>query len=285
VAKNPAFSKIKYFCPNKRTRDRLVLYGVRKENLFITGFPLPLENIGPNKEIVKADMLARFTNLDPQGRFLEKYRHIVETVIGSKHVVYKKTRPLTVTFAVGGAGAQREIGVTIARSLKDRLLRGELHLWLIAGIHNSLASYFRKELSKLGLRKKIGETVHILCAPTKKQYFEEFNALMRITDVLWTKPSELSFYSALGIPIIMAPAIGSQEDFNKVWLKTVGSGIAQEKPEYTDEWLFEWLESGYLAEAALEGYVDAPKFGTYNIGQIISLKPEEIKEEKIILQI
>ena len=29
---------------------------------------------------------------------------------------------------------------------------------------------------------------------------------MRTTDILWTKPSELSFYCGLGIPIIMAPA-------------------------------------------------------------------------------
>ena len=29
---------------------------------------------------------------------------------------------------------------------------------------------------------------------------------MRTTDILWTKPSELSFYCGLGIPIVMAPA-------------------------------------------------------------------------------
>jgi hypothetical protein len=286
VAKNPIVSRIKYFCPNKRVYDRLKLYGVRSENLYITGFPLPLENIGADQEIVKADILERLPNLDPQRRYFDKYKHALEEALDDHHLdeKYVSKRPLTITFAVGGAGAQREIGVTLMKSLKEYIIDGKVHVHLVAGIHNALATYFKKEARKAGLADHIGTHIHILSAPTKEEYFGAFNELMRKTDILWTKPSELSFYSALGIPIIMAPPIGSQEDFNKVWLKTVGAGIAQAPPEYAHEWLFEWLESGWLAEAAMEGFLDAPKYGTYNIGQIVSSKPEEIVEEKMILQ-
>ncbi len=282
--RSPHLTKIKYFCPNRRTADRLRLYGVPNENLFVTGFPLPLDNIGEDQEIIKADLLVRLANIDPQRKYLEKYRHTIEHAIGSKNFEYESHRPLHITFAVGGAGAQREIGVTISKSLKEDLLREKLHLTLVAGIHNTLATFFKKELKKLGLGNALGKSVFILHAPTKDEYFATFDATMRITDILWTKPSELSFYSALGIPIIMAPPIGSQEEFNKRWLKTVGAGITQENPEYVHEWLWEWLDSGWLAEAAMEGFIDAPKFGTYNIGQIISDKPEQVKKEGIVLQ-
>jgi len=33
--------------------------------------------------------------------------------------------------------------------------------------------------------------------------------------------------------------------------------------------LFEWLNSGWLAEAAMQGFLDAPKLGTYHIENIV----------------
>jgi len=100
-------------------------------------------------------------------------------------------------------------------------------------------------------------------------YFKRFNEKLKKTDILWTKPSELSFYSALGLPIIIAPAVGSQEDFNKRWLEKSGFGISQGDPDYVDEWLFDWLDQGYLAEAAFEGFVEGERLGTYNIEKIV----------------
>ena len=87
--------------------------------------------------------------------------------------------------------------------------------------------------------------------------------------MLWTKPSELVFYSALGMPIIMAPSLGSQEDYNRTWLKTIGAGISQNDPRYTHEWLFDWVNSGWLAEAAMAGFLDSRQFGVYNIIDVV----------------
>jgi hypothetical protein len=77
---------------------------------------------------------------------------------------------------------------------------------------------------------------------------------------------------ALGIPLIIAPPIGAHEFYNQKWLLDMGSGINQEKPEYTDEWLTDLLESGRLAEAAMQGFIEAPKLGTYNIERIVLSK-------------
>ena len=79
------------------------------------------------------------------------------------------------------------------------------------------------------------------------------------------KPSELSFYCALGMPIIMTPAIDPQERFNHRWLREAGAGFKQRNPEYTDQWLFDLLDKGRLAEAAWLGFLKARKYGTYNI--------------------
>ncbi len=47
--------------------------------------------------------------------------------------------------------------------------------------------------------------IRIVWGSTLEEYFAAFTQCMRTTDILWTKPSELSFYCGLGIPIIMAP--------------------------------------------------------------------------------
>ena len=100
-------------------------------------------------------------------------------------------------------------------------------------------------------------------------YIEKFNRTLHDADILWTKPSELSFYCALGLPIIMTPAIGSHEKFNTKWLFGVQAGIKQENPEYADQWLFELLKDGRLAEAAWSGFLKARKLCTYKIMEII----------------
>jgi hypothetical protein len=73
----------------------------------------------------------------------------------------------------------------------------------------------------------------------------------------------------LGIPLIITSPIGSQEEFNKRWLLKSGFGLLQEDPAYLEQWLFDWLEKGYLAEAAMEGFIEGEKMGTINIKKII----------------
>ena len=111
--------------------------------------------------------------------------------------------------------------------------------------------------------------INIVYALGKVDYFVEFNEILRETDILWTKPSELSFYAALGLPIIISPPIGAQEVFNRKWLLEIGCAFDQEDPKYTHQWLFELLESGRVAEAAWEGFMEAPKMGTYNIEHLV----------------
>jgi UDP-N-acetylglucosamine:LPS N-acetylglucosamine transferase len=163
-------------------------------------------------------------------------------------------------FAVGGAGAQKEIGVKIVKALRRKIKKGEIKIILVAGIREKVKEYFE--------RKTRGQNVEIIFARDIETYFQKFNEALRKTDILWTKPSELSFYAALGIPIIIAPPIGSQEDFNKRWLLKSGFGLTQENPHYVEQWLFDWLGQGYLAEAAMQGFIEGEKLGTLKIKKL-----------------
>jgi len=127
-----------------------------------------------------------------------------------------------------------------------------------------------KNIRELDLGSALDNNLKVIFHKNIGNYFKEFNLELRKTDILWTKPSELSFYTALGLPIIIAPTIGSQEDFNKEWLLRLGSAILQENPNYTNEWLFDLLKSGWFAEASMQGFVEGEKRGVFNIEKIIS---------------
>lgn len=279
VPQFPSRSRIKYFAPTYRVADRLELYGIRKQNIFLTGFPLPPENIGgPTLRILKRDLRYRLVNLDPQGKYYCQYRAIVEHYLGRQLLPRQSTHPLTLMFAVGGAGAQRGLAVQILESLKTKITQHQISYTMVAGIHNEVFAFFRAAIKRVGLLHELGKHIHIIHSNSTMDYFDAFNRALRTTDILWSKPSELSFYTGLGIPLIMAPPIGSQERFNMRWVESVGSGTFQEDPTYTHEWLFDWLDSGWLAESAMEGFVEAPKFGVYNISKIIEERILEMRE-------
>jgi hypothetical protein len=261
----PEKSKIKYFAPCTWARDRLKMYGVLPENIFLTGYPLPKENIGYfDTEILKEDFRNRLVNLDPKREYRKMYEPLIKDLLGE--LPEKSNHPLTIMFSVGGAGAQKEIPVKAINSLRKHIKNNELRFIISVGLHKELANYFSKNIKEL----KLDGWVHMLSAKTMEEYFKKFNEALRETDVLWTKPSELSFYAGLGIPIIIAPTIGSQEDFNKKWLLHIGAAVDQENPKYADQWFYDLLNSGDFAEMAMEGFVEIEKMGTYNIEKIIS---------------
>lgn len=133
----------------------------------------------------------------------------------------------------------------------------------MAGIRKEVKDFFEKEFNKIKILDK--KNVKIVYNEKIEEYFEEFNNKLKNVDIIWTKPSELSFYTALGLPIIIAPTIGSQEDFNKKWLLRIGAGVEQENPKYAKEWIFDYLKSGRFAECVMRNFVFGERNGTSNI--------------------
>jgi hypothetical protein len=264
----PRKSNIIYFAPCKHTVKRLESYGVPRKNVILTGFPLPKENVGGRSmKALKKDLANRLINLDPQKVFLKNHNKATGQILRGK-----KTHPLTLTYVTGGAGAQSDIGIKVMKSLREFIIQKIIKVNFVAGTRLEVANKFHEAAIKLGLTAQIGKGLNIHVSLSKPEYFSSFSQLLRTTDILWTKTSELSFYTALGIPIICAPPIGAHEYYNRRWLQQIGSGLPQDDPSYTHEWLFDWLDRGIFAKAAIDGYTLAPKLGTYNIQKVIFSK-------------
>lgn len=278
---HPASSRIRYFAPTRRVAERLHLYGVRPANVFLTGYPLPAENVGGDLAVLKGDVAQRVVNLDPKRKYLERYGALVAAKFGE--LPAGPSRPLTILFSIGGAGAQAEIARELLRSFKKRILDHEVRLIVSAGIKPWVHDYIEEAVRDCGLAGEAShltaETeaanpqgaggVQILLGGHVSEYFDLFNRALRTTDILWTKPSELVFYSALGLPIVMAPPLGAQEQANQQWLLRLGAGVVQDDPANADEWVFDLLESGWFAEAAVEGFVEGESAASQRIEAIL----------------
>ena len=263
AAKVPANGRIHHLAPTPLTRQRLMQYGVLPERIHFTGFPLPLENVATAAE----DLRRRIPVLDVRGAFRHGYGRMIDAELGPAPAA--DGRALSITFAVGGAGAQAELARDILRGLSGVLREGMMRLNLVAGVRAEVEQYFRQTIAELGLKAELGRSIHLLLAPTKDEYFAKFNQLLHETDVLWTKPSELCFYPALGIPLIMSAPLGAHEERNLEMVLRVGAGQRQEDPRTAAEWLTDWLNNGLLALNAFQGYFHMPRMGTENIKRLL----------------
>ncbi len=233
------------------------------ERIYLTGFPLPQENVATAAE----DLRRRIPVLDAQGAFRRGYGCMIDGAVGP--VPATGARPMSITYAVGGAGAQAELARDILQSLSGALREGRMRLNLVAGVRAEVEHYFRRIIGELGLQAELGQSIHLLLGTTKDEYFAKFNRLLRETDVLWSKPSELCFYPALGIPLIMSAPLGAHEERNLDAVLRVGAGQRQEDPRAAAEWLTDWANSGLLALNAFQGYFHMPRMGTENIKRLL----------------
>ncbi|HOU45566.1 MAG TPA: hypothetical protein PLA41_00215 [Candidatus Pacearchaeota archaeon] len=268
---NPGKSRIKYFAPTEMVVQRLRSYGVKEKNIYYTGYPLPEKNLGDKTlTLLREDIKKRLINLDPYQTYFNKYKSHIEFHLGK--LPEKSGRKLTIMFAIGGAGAQKEIVFEIITSLAEKIRNNQINIILVAGTRKEVKDYFLKRIVSLKLRRSLKRNIKIIYQKKIEDYFDEFNSSLRVTDILFTKPSELSFYSALGIPIVIMPDIGYQEKFNKEWLLNQGFGILMQEPNSANEWLDDFLKYGYFADIAMQSFVENKQNGIFDIKNIILKK-------------
>jgi hypothetical protein len=251
---------ITYFAPSDRVVRRLVAYGVPPERVHMTGFPLPDELLGGRSlGILRANLGRRLGRLDPTGRFRKQFA-VELSQLGAP--ADSDGQPPLITFAVGGAGAQAEMARQFLPGLKRLVENGKLRLCLVAGVRGEVAREFRDAISTVGLDER---RVEILHEPTMDGYFRKFHERLGDTDILWTKPSEMTFFAALGLPLIMAPPVGVHERYNRRWAAEAGAGLFQHDVRFAGEWLEAYLTDGTLAGAAWAGFRRLPQLGLYEI--------------------
>jgi hypothetical protein len=258
-------TRIRYLVPTHRAGRRLEAYGVPAAQITFTGFPLPHALVGgPGLAPLLANLRGRLVRLDPAGAFRREQGDLIAHVLGPLPAAEERRPPL-LTFAVGGAGAQAGLARQFLPSLRPALLEGRLRLALVAGIRADVRDALEDALAAAGLSEAVGVGVEILFEPGLDAYLAEMDRLLARTDVLWTKPSELCFYAALGLPLVCAPPVGVHERINRRWVRESGAGFKQRDARCAADWLADLLADGSLAAAAWSGFTRLPKFGTYRI--------------------
>jgi hypothetical protein len=266
VPRDPAKSRIRYLAPSERAVRRLAAYGVPAERVLLTGFPLPGELLGGEDLVVARRHIARrLTRLDPRGRFRRALGEDAARRLGV-HSSFDGESPLLV-FAVGGAGAQAHLAAKFLPSLRPLIEIGQLRVALLAGTRPAVRRGFEELVARLELAGHPG--VRVVSAPDLDAYFPTCNALLAEADVLWTKPSEMTFFGALGLPLVLSPPVGAQESYNRRWAIEAGAGLAQRDPAFAGEWLGEWLADGTLAGAAWNGFTRLPKRGLFRVLRVL----------------
>jgi UDP-N-acetylglucosamine:LPS N-acetylglucosamine transferase len=235
-------TNITYFAPTDPARRRMESYGVPRSRIRVTGYPLPGELVGQDRASLKRNFRNRMERIGRKGK-----------------------APLVV-FAVGGAGAQVPLAKAVIAGMKPRILSGEVRLAVVAGRRDDVASALSKALSTHGLAGHAG--TELLYDKDVFSYFRRFNELLSRADVLWSKPSELIFFAALGLPFIAAPPVGAHEECNLRWATDRGAALPQHDPSVAGDWVLEWLEDGVLASAAEAGMC-LPQMGLYDIADQI----------------
>ncbi|MBI5069459.1 MAG: hypothetical protein HZB56_14585 [Deltaproteobacteria bacterium] len=272
VPVRPGATRIRYLVPTLRTGRRLEQYGVPAARIRVTGFPLPGALLGgPGLPALRRNLAARVVRLDPRRAFRGEWGPELDHFLGELPREEERRPPL-VTFAVGGAGAQAELARRFLPALRKALLESRLRLALVAGVRPEVRHLFEEAVAEARLAGC--PQVEILQEPGFDAYYEAFNALLARTDVLWTKPSEMTFYAALGLPMICAPPVGVHEQRNRRWVREAGAGLKQRDPAHAGEWLLDLVDEGALAAAAWAGYVRLPKFGLRRILEEVAASPE-----------
>lgn len=224
-------------------------------------------------------LIERIARLDPRGVF--RQLHVQELALLDSAVRTRSepsvaqarsgsTGPVCLMFAVGGAGAQAELVQEFLPSLRPLILEGRLRLELVAGTRPEVFRSFADAVERSGLGKALERDILIVQGRDFKAYYEAFNRALLRTDVLWTKPSELSFYPALGMACVLSRPVGAHERYNRRWLREQGVGLKQRRLAHTRGWFEEWLEDGTLAAAAWSGFVRIAKQGTESIAELVT---------------
>ncbi len=266
----PARTRIRYLVPSQRAARRLEAYGVPRDRITFTGFPLPHGLVGgPDLPVLQRNLAARLVRLDARREFRRSFAGELAHFLGALPAG-EEGRPPLLVFAVGGAGAQAGLARLFLPGFRRGIEEGRIRIALVAGIRAEVADRFREAARGAGLEAAFGRGLYVLHDPTPDGYFRRFEELLGSADVLWTKPSELACYGALGLPRVGGPPVGVHERYNRRWAREAGAGLEQRDPRFAAEWIADWLADGTLAGAAWSGFMRMPKFGLYEILRAIA---------------
>lgn len=193
----------------------------------------------------------------------------------------EKGKPMRFLLTIGGAGAQKEIFAAIIQYLLPFVKSKKAALYINVGDYKNVWEDLTKELPEL---KKLA-TEHFNDWKDTASFAEEAlegevegvhgfyhenifeavyatNLLMRSTDVLVTKPSELAFYP---IPKLFIKRVGGHEQWGSIHSAEIGDGTLECRDiNHTLQMLHLFLSDGDLLKDMCHNIMRNNEIGIYN---------------------
>jgi hypothetical protein len=240
-----ATRSLTYLVPLSSGADRLRGYGVPADRIVVTGFPLPPANTGGEKlEVLRDDVARRRRHLQPGSR-----------------------EPMTLLFSLSGAGCYVKLLKRMLTALTGALKLGTVRF--IAGLHDNRRVYAALDRWLKVTALDATGAVSLLYDADIRTAFRQYNAALRTADLLVTKPGELVFYAALGVPQILLPCVGRHEQANRSFL--VDQGCALDFPGCKG--FAQWMET-HRAAGDFDRIIDRslavlPQRGAFHIDEVM----------------
>lgn len=191
------------------------------------------------------------------------------------------SEPLRILITVGGAGAQREIFSSIIQHLIPLVNQNKVSLFINVGDHKRVweglvqdvvelnkaaITYFNDWPSTIELaHKALNESIQGIHAFYHEDIFAAVyasNLLMRASDILITKPSELAFYP---IPKLMIKRVGGHEAWGAIRAAEIGDGTIEcSEVDQSLQMLDLMLEDSTTLESMVHAIQQAHQAGVYN---------------------
>jgi len=245
VPLEPRRYPLNYCVPISSSADRLISYGVEKEKIFVTGFPLPPANTG------RGDL-----------RMIERSLDFRKARLRSDSIL-----PLTIMFPFSGAGAYSNMLSELVRSIHEDLKEGSLRLMVSCGNNKHALKSAENVFINYGVEEL--DSAEIMFDEDLFAAFDKFNSALDATDVMITKPSEMVFYAAMGIPLVFLPPIGAHEVKNKDFLFENDCAVNMVPPSDFPRWLDKSRRKGLLLDLAENGFTRLPKNGSKAIDELL----------------
>jgi len=246
VPVDPKRYNLKYCVPIPSSADRLFSYGVERSQVYVTGFPLPMANTG--------------------GRDLRVAEHDFD--IRRLRLNADSSLPMTIMFPFSGAGAYANVLADLVKSIHEDLKEGSLRLIVSCGNNEHALESAENLFINYGIEEL--EFAEIMFEDDVFAAFDKFNSALKSTDVMITKPSEMIFYAALGIPLVFLPPIGAHEEKNRDYLFENECAVNMVPSTDFPRWLEKSRRRGFLQELAENGFTRLSKNGSVAIDELLS---------------
>ncbi|SEQ75265.1 hypothetical protein SAMN04487977_11015 [Treponema bryantii] len=191
-------------------------------------------------------------------------------------------------FTIGGAGAQGEFFASIIKTLLPYVKQNKACIYLNCGDYENVWNMLQNMIPEFadgsvpvtkhfndwneelefankaidGFDTDAGSGIHAFC---NKDIFGAVyitNLLMRASDILVTKPSELAFYP---VPKLFIRRIGGHEMWGAIHSAELGDGTLEcETPEYACQMVKLLMEQPSLIEGMCNNIIAQKKIGTYD---------------------